>query len=88
MFVSPVSSNNPDTRSSTPAPRLVETYTVPGLFAQVNSVLGLARSAGGCGVLNVTFDPNDGHVRVFRYDRFEITDEEFLLTTSALTPEP
>ena len=87
LFVYPVPrSASPGVRASTPVPALVETFTVSGLFAQVRSALSLAR--GTCGVLKVAFDPHDGHVISLRRDNFAITDDEFLLTTSPLAPEP
>lgn len=83
---------------------LAHRYAVPGLFAQVQRLLdqfhlltpsrrsppALPGSGGlpPCGVLNVTFDPRDGHVRSLQNDSFGVIDDEFLLTTSALTPEP
>ena len=89
LFIYPVSSSDPsDVRVTTPVPALVATYTVPGLFARVRSVLKSARGAGACGVLNVTFDPHDGHLRSLQNDSSGIIDDEFLLTTSVLTPEP
>ena len=51
-------------------------------------MLKSARGAGACGILNVAFDPHDGHVRSLQNDSSGIIDDEFLLTTSALTPEP
>jgi len=39
-------------------------------------------------VLKFTFDPHDGHVLLLERDDFAVNDDEFLLTTSALTPEP
>ena len=87
LFVYPVPRPaSPGVRASTPVPALVETFTVSGLFAQVRSALSLAR--GTCGVLKVAFDPHDGHVISLRRDNFAITDDEFLLTTSPLAPEP
>lgn len=78
-------------------------YAVPGLFAQVQQLLdqfrlltpprrsppALPGSDGllPCGTLEVSFDPADGHLRYLDYDSPAI-DDEFLLTTSALTPEP
>ena len=89
LFVYPVSSSAPsDVRVTTPVPALVDTYTVSGLFARVRSVLKSARGAGACGVLNVTFDPHDGHVLSIQNDSSGVIDDEFLLTVPALTPEP
>ena len=89
LFVYPVPpAVESDIRVSTPGPALVDTFTVPGLFARVRSVLKSARGAGACGILKVTFDTQDGHVRSLQNDSSGIIDDEFLLTTSALTPEP
>lgn len=41
-----------------------------------------------CGILKITFHPRDGHVLLLQYDNFAVIDDEFLLTTSALAPEP
>jgi hypothetical protein len=89
LFVYPQFRNGEaNIRSSAPWPTPVDTYTVPGLFAEANSVLGLAQEPGTCGVLNITFDHYDGHVRVLRFDNFAVTDEEFTLTVSPLLPLP
>lgn len=87
LFVSPVPrSTTPNVRVSMPVPEHADTDTISGLFAQVRSVLRSAR--GTCGVLKATFDPRDGHVLSLQCDNFAVTDDEFLLTTSAPTPEP
>lgn len=71
--------------SSTPAASdMARRYTVPGLFAQVTSALKTARASGGCGMLNATFDAQDGHLLSLRNDSAGVIDDEFSFTVSPL----
>ncbi|GGJ83800.1 hypothetical protein [Deinococcus aquiradiocola] len=53
-------------------------------------VPALPGSAGvpACGILNVTFDVCDGHLRALQYDTVFTIDDEFTLKISPLKPLP
>lgn len=62
-------------------------WLVPGrLFSSVHALIATLRQspAWACAVLDLRYDPTDGHITRYRYDTWFVSDEEIDLTVSAL----
>lgn len=67
-------------------PELAASFAVPDLFAGLRSLLREVSPRRPCGILELTFDPHDGHPRALRFDNAFAIDEDFRYTASPLLP--